>query len=144
MLLQKELRTFPWKDLTWLIINEGELGDLLDAFGDSESARQPSEKDLLQRAEQQLHALHENSQFSWTTSIICTLGAKGIIYFVPQGGQVKTGHLPAGKLERPIKDTTGAGDCFAGYFVAGLMSGLELEQALTACLTVRPKWTYNV
>jgi ribokinase len=32
MLTPEELRSFPWDDLSWLIVNEGELMDLLEAF----------------------------------------------------------------------------------------------------------------
>jgi len=30
-------------------------------------------------------------------------------------------HFPAATLEDNVRDTTGAGDCFTGYFVASLM-----------------------
>jgi ribokinase len=30
-------------------------------------------------------------------------------------------HLPAARLMGDVKDTTGAGDCFTGYFLQGLM-----------------------
>lgn len=33
-------------------------------------------------------------------------------------------YVPAAKLDGPVVNTTGAGDCFTGYFVTGLM---ELE-----------------
>ena len=31
-------------------------------------------------------------------------------------------YLPSAKLDNPVLDTTGAGDCFTGYFVSGLMT----------------------
>jgi ribokinase len=163
MLTPEELRSFPWDDLSWLIVNEGELMDLLEAFksapgsgSESRSRSGPStgagagngsEKPLEERAEGLMQALHTSDGFSKEVSIICTFGAEGITYFQPpsasssSGGNgppagVKTGHLPAAKLERPLKDTTGAGDCFAGYFAAGLMRGEELEEVLKNCLTV--------
>ncbi|PSS08902.1 hypothetical protein PHLCEN_2v3392 [Hermanssonia centrifuga] len=37
-------------------------------------------------------------------------------------------HIPAAKLDGNVLDTTGAGDCFTGYFVTGLM---ELEEKQT-------------
>jgi ribokinase len=110
-------------------VNEGELVDLLQAFEIPLS----SSSDLRSKAEEELLALHKSKSFHPDVSIICTLGAQGILYF--QQGQA-VGHLPAAKLQNPLKDTTGAGDCFAGYFVAGLMRGLELEQVLRTCLTV--------
>ncbi|GFZ50004.1 hypothetical protein JCM24511_07757 [Saitozyma sp. JCM 24511] len=128
MLTPGQLRSFPWQSLSWLIVNEGELGDLLQAFEIPLS----SSPDLRTKAEEELLALHKSKSFHPDVSIICTLGAQGILYFQP--GQA-VGHLPAATLLHPLKDTTGAGDCFAGYFVAGLMRGLELEQVLTTCLT---------
>lgn len=70
--------------------------------------------------------------------MICTLGAQGIIYFSPgvDGVKSRSGYLPAAKVLNGVKDTTGAGDCFAGYFAAGLMRGEDLELALQTCLTV--------
>ena len=135
MLSSSELRAFPWSSLSWLIVNEGELADLLEALGTTTTGN-GSQDDLQGKAERDLKALHENPHFSRSTSIICTLGAQGIIYFQPQDGAINMGHLPAAKLQNPVKDTTGAGDCFAGYFVAGLMAGLELEAVLKTCLTV--------
>jgi ribokinase len=135
MLTPDQLRAFPWNDLTWLIVNEGELEDLLHAFGSSSSGE---EGDIRMKAEKEIKELHECAEFSKGVSIICTLGAKGILYFEPgvEGGKI--GHLPAAELKRELKDTTGAGDCFAGYFVAGLMQGRAggLEGILETCLTV--------
>ncbi|OCF34299.1 ATP-binding protein [Kwoniella heveanensis BCC8398] len=177
MLTPDQLRHFPWKDLSWLIVNEGELGDLLLAFSSpSASSSQCSsaedgnvpnsdEKDvvgaldensstLIEDAKKGILALHRNSFFSPYVGVICTLGSKGILYFDPilesesisasasasPNGTEQVGYLPAGKLVNPLKDTTGAGDCFAGYFIAGLMERQEagtgdLESILKTCLT---------
>ncbi|KAK8849603.1 hypothetical protein IAR55_004938 [Kwoniella newhampshirensis] len=133
MLSPSQLRDFPWKHLSWLIVNEGELGDLLLAFNSSSPNPSHGDDDHLQaQASAGILALHENEYFSKSVGIICTLGSKGILYFQP--GE-KVGHLPAGRLVYPLKDTTGAGDCFAGYFTAGLMSGAKLEDVLRTCLT---------
>nr|KIR85885.1 ATP-binding protein [Cryptococcus tetragattii IND107] len=131
MLTPSQLREFPWKHLSWLIVNEGELGDLLLAFGSSANPGEAKADELQARASAGILELHENEYFSKNVGIICTLGAKGILYYEP-GKEV--GYLPAAKLQNPVKDTTGAGDCFAGYFVAGLMSGKSLQDALKACL----------
>ncbi|KIR60029.1 ATP-binding protein [Cryptococcus bacillisporus CA1873] len=131
MLTPSQLREFPWKHLSWLIVNEGELGDLLLAFGSSANPGEAKADKLQARASAGILELHENEYFSKNVGIICTLGAKGILYYEP-GKEV--GYLPAARLQNPVKDTTGAGDCFAGYFVAGLMSGKSLQDALKACL----------
>ncbi len=142
MLSPSELREFPWTDLTWLIVNEGELSSLLEAFGVGLAATKGENTSLRERAEVQLLALHGCSDFAPTVSVICTLGSQGILYFESPSalsGKPTIRHLPAAKLKRPLKDTTGAGDCFAGYFVAGLMRRKEgdgLEWILQTCLTV--------
>jgi ribokinase len=130
MLSPGQLRDFPWSDLTWLIVNEGELEDLLHAFGSSGSGG-----DIRESAEAGLKVLNGLKGFE-RVSVICTLGAKGILYFQPE--EKKIGHLPAASLKRELKDTTGAGDCFAGYFAAGLMKGSEhgIEEILRICLSV--------
>lgn len=133
MLTPAQLREFPWKHLSWLIVNEGELGDLLLAFGSSANPGEAKEDELQAKASAGILELHENDYFSKNVGIICTLGAKGILCYEP-GKEV--GYLPAAKLQNPVKDTTGAGDCFAGYFVAGLMSGKSLQDALKTCLVV--------
>lgn len=135
MLTPEQLRLFPWSNLTWLIVNEGELEDLLHAFGSDTTDGEDIEVRL--RAERGLRALHGSEGFDKRVNVICTLGAKGILYFQP-GQSEEIGHLPAAKLLKELKDTTGAGDCFAGYFVAGLMEGGNqgVEKILSTCLTV--------
>ncbi|WWD04501.1 hypothetical protein V865_002571 [Kwoniella europaea PYCC6329] len=144
MLSQKNLREFPWECLSWLIVNEGELFDLLDAFQQdpttiktkkNNNLEDLSLEELKARSTEGILNLHSNPYFSENINIICTLGSKGILYFNPTSGSKEIGHLPAGKLLNPLKDTTGAGDCFAGYFVAGLMRGEKLEDVLKTCLT---------
>ncbi|WWD20227.1 hypothetical protein CI109_104703 [Kwoniella shandongensis] len=137
MLTPAQLRDFPWKHLRWLIVNEVELGDLLQAFNSSSPTAKsdvPEDEDLQARAKAGIQALHTNEYFSQNVGVICTLGSKGILYFQPSEGK-EIGYLPAAKLVNPLKDTTGAGDCFAGYFTAGLMSGQKLEDVLKTCLT---------
>lgn len=58
--------------------------------------------------------------------LLITRGAAGAEYRDLRSGQVH--HVAAPKVS-PV-DTTGAGDCFAGWFVAGLDAGLDVPQAL--------------
>ena len=135
MLSPTELRKFPWVTVTWLIVNEGELNDLLDAFGLPVSC----DGSVRARAGKGVAALHNCRQFPQAVSIICTLGEHGIICLESpekSSEQPNIMYLEAEYLERPVKDTTGAGDCFAGYFVAGLMENIGLEGTLNLCLTV--------
>lgn len=56
--------------------------------------------------------------------MVMTLGSQGSICF---SGNEKI-VVSASKVE--AVDTTAAGDTFTGYFVAGLMEGLELDECM--------------
>ncbi|KAJ9103131.1 hypothetical protein QFC21_002553 [Naganishia friedmannii] len=176
-----QLAAFPWNCVGWLIVNEGELGDIAKAvFG--ESLEEGSEGDVkdaveyltkkkeedgkktLEAATVVAKALHtalprlssksndndnKTNPDAAVVNIICTLGASGVLY-VRSSSTSQAGTdakcLPAAKLLRPIRDTTGAGDCFMGFLAAGLMRLREengddaedrfegvLKRCLTAC-----------
>lgn len=129
----EQTREFPWGKLNWLIVNEGEARDLLTSGGE------PRSVDAIELAmppegitEQHSTVLSAHEVGSKLTShptfkgvnIICTLGSVGLLAFLPltQGVERAAFYLPAAKLDGPVVDTTGAGDCFTGYFVSGLMS----------------------
>ncbi|MBK0400267.1 ribokinase [Limibaculum sp. M0105] len=57
-------------------------------------------------------------------AILVTLGARGARHIGPDG-RTETPAIPV----TPV-DTTGAGDCFCGYFLAGLDAGLPVSRAL--------------
>ena len=59
--------------------------------------------------------------------VLVTLGADGVALVI--GGTVY--RLPAPKLEKPVVDTTGAGDAFVGAFAHALATGLDEEEAAT-------------
>jgi len=50
---------------------------------------------------------------------VCTVGSLGVVV-LPSGKQQAI-HVPAAKLDGPVVDTTGAGDCFTGYLIAGFL-----------------------
>lgn len=137
-----QLRTFPWHQVDWLIVNEGELGDIAGSVFDSSASVEPdvrtavdslTEASAHDRVDEQAaikvaQSLHSflpqlaESQSKRTVNIICTLGAKGVLYVRSStSGAAIVRRLAAAKLLRPIRDTTGAGDCFMGYLAAGLM-----------------------
>ncbi|KAE9403737.1 Ribokinase-like protein [Gymnopus androsaceus JB14] len=100
-----ELKAFPWDKLTWLIVNEGEASDMYKTLSGG--------------------SIHSIPDIQWT-NLVCTLGAAGVLTLIPSLGaspglNSEPIFLPAAKLQRGVVDTTGAGDCFAGYMVAGLM-----------------------
>ena len=114
----EQIRAFPWERVDWLIVNEGEARDLYSALQDETT---PSSHHAL------ITALSGLPCFA-TTNIIYTLGKDGVIAFVPAfhrseraPDSVSFMHFPAAELRGAVCDTTGAGDCFTGYFVQGLM-----------------------
>ena len=61
--------------------------------------------------------------------LILTLGAQGVVCRAPAGAVVR---VPA--VRARVVDTTAAGDCFIGYFLAAHLRGEPLRQCLeTAC-----------
>ncbi|KAI0289989.1 Ribokinase-like protein [Russula brevipes] len=92
-----QLRAFPWLALSWLIVNEGEADGLLHA----------------------IRGNPDGPEHFASTSVVCTLGAAGVLASLC--GQREMLYVPAVALEGNVRDTTGAGDCFTGYFVTGLM-----------------------
>ncbi len=94
-----------FEKLSWLLINEIE-GAEITGKSDSE--------DIISSLQAQYANL----------GIVLTLGSRGCICAC--AGK----HLSHGIFRVPVKDTTGAGDTFTGYFVASLAKGLSLEDAL--------------
>lgn len=148
MLSPEEIRKFPWEELDWLIVNEGELaqiGEYLSEANDvgkgkhntvSADDESASKDQIISSARSTIQSVLSQFGTSSKTGIICTIGPHGVLYTSPSSTtKTKTiNHLPAAELKNPLKDTTGAGDCFAGTFVAGLMrlekDGKELEDGL--------------
>ena len=60
--------------------------------------------------------------------MVCTLGAYGVVAIIASLSHPI--YMPAAKGV-VVKDSTGAGDCFTGYLVAGLMERYEREAPMT-------------
>ncbi|KAH9993311.1 Ribokinase-like protein [Russula compacta] len=126
MPVDTQLHAFPWVALSWLIINEGEAESLLRAIGGSSRNHKLGEEypanwpddNGLRLAFSTLNKLRHCEQLA-ATSIVCTLGAAGVLTSICGLSEIL--YLPAAALEGNVRDTTGAGDCFTGYFIAGLM-----------------------
>lgn len=56
--------------------------------------------------------------------IVMTLGGEGCVY------QDAARRFYQDSFHVPVKDTTGAGDTFTGYFIAGLVEGLDVRECL--------------
>lgn len=118
MLKDQEIVRFPWTKVDWLIVNHIEARSLLESL--SLDVAPEDVKEILRKlADQPVLA---------RTRIVCTLGADGVMASVPG---IPAVFVPAAPLQGPVVDTTGAGDTFAGYFVAELMSlgRQEVEEA---------------
>ena len=113
-----EIRDFPWHKVNWLIVNEAEAEGLYQSMSGM-GAPTPS-----MSTREVLILLSAQSLFK-ETNIVCTLGADGVLAFIPTFHRpISDGsfiYLPAARLQGEIRDSTGAGDCFTGYFVQGLM-----------------------
>ncbi|PPQ99852.1 hypothetical protein CVT24_009603 [Panaeolus cyanescens] len=116
-----------WGRVDWLVVNKDEAAGLLESLnvgGTAEELRVLDTPDVLMK-------MHHTKTFE-NTGIVCTLGAEGVMVSVPRfvkesirvngDGNGRDGlvFVPAAKAT-VVTDTTGAGDCFAGYFVRGLM-----------------------
>jgi ribokinase len=141
-----ELQAFPWELVDWLLLNEGEAKDIVEAL-DSTLPPQTTTS-TVNTPQETRHAVDAISRLSQhprlaRTNTVCTLGALGVLVLEPTDGVPVISYYPSAPLRNPLKDTTGAGDCFAGYFVAGLMkmkSGLvgkdAMDMIVRDCLTV--------
>ncbi|KAF5310978.1 hypothetical protein D9619_008273 [Psilocybe cf. subviscida] len=126
-----EINAFPWDRVEWLIVNRSEAVELCEAIGAGvdyiAGAGSGREDDV--DARELLEVMGNAARFR-KTNIVCTLGAGGVLarpsneYWESVSDadqQAKLVHVAAATLQGDVRDTTGAGDCFAGYFVKVLM-----------------------
>lgn len=104
-----KLKDVDFGKLTWLLVNEVEAGQL-SGSEDPEKAWE---------------LLHERYP---ALSVLITLGGAGSVACRVTDGGVETARQAA----FPVKavDTTAAGDTYTGYFISGLMEGLELGECM--------------
>ncbi|KAF9528718.1 Ribokinase-like protein [Crepidotus variabilis] len=134
----EEIKVFPWDRVDWVIVNADEAKELAAAFGIS--------VDFSMSEVVQLLALNPKFQH---TSIVCTLGADGVLAVLQINSDKRPCTLiqvPAGKILNTVINTTGAGDTFTGYFVKGIMEygpdaklgkeigGEEVRKVLQTCV----------
>ncbi|THU97848.1 Ribokinase-like protein [Dendrothele bispora CBS 962.96] len=136
----EELKMFPWDKLDWLIVNEGEAEDMYKVLAGDKAETEVAKAETIRGSDSYAHLsaypiVLKLSSLIPKTNIICTLGAKGVLALVPslqeeseKGKPHEPIFLPAAKLQGGVAvDTTGAGDTFAGYAVAGLMKLSERQ-----------------
>lgn len=127
-----ELRAFPWDCLKFLIVNEGELEDILDAY---EKVPVDAGLSVAEASIIRMKALHAAKEFNPKIVIVITIGPDGVLALVP-GQEIQS--FPAVPAKKVV-DTTGAGDTFAGYFTALLMEkgdDAPLKDIFPTCITV--------
>ncbi|KZO99247.1 Ribokinase-like protein [Calocera viscosa TUFC12733] len=122
LLPPEEIAKFPWDMVDYLLLNEHEAAALADATSPGQTSKPPGlsegapgDADVLSRLQQ--------PQFE-NCIIILTLGAQGVVASISKD---ELYYLPVAKLRGTTRDSTGAGDCFTGYFVSGLLQGIEKD-----------------
>lgn len=134
-----EIRDFPWDLVHWLIVNEGETRGLYQALiSDVQKNQLELQPMITTMSTRELVSSLSSVPKLQKTNIICTLGANGVLAFIPRFHRPRTNnetpsfmYLPAAKLVGGVNDTTGAGDTFTGYFAQGIMEfgpGAEVGQ----------------
>ena len=113
MFSKDQIPRFPWDKVDWLLINEGEGNALLEGLSPDSGSSGSSETSIIQKL--------ANIPAFKNTNIIYTLGSRGAMAYIPSLHSANTLHAPAAQLQGQVRDTTGAGDCFTGFFVAGIM-----------------------
>lgn len=121
--ISKEMK---WDQIDWLVVNEGEAQQLLDAFPAPSQPETNLSEDILDSASRLISRLASQPLFK-NVNVVCTLGPLGVIAHLPCATKAQVTQVihEAGVPTKETRDTTGAGDCWTGYLVAGLM---ELEE----------------
>lgn len=110
--MEPKVKGYPLKHLSWLVVNEIEGGELADIDIDEQGV---GEEAVIS----ELHRRYPG------TVVVMTLGKRGAIR-MDDNGLIRSFFPDIG----PIVDTTGAGDSFIGYLLAGEISGLSGEEGL--------------
>lgn len=118
--VRKSLFELPLDKIEYLILNCVEMVQICKHLGENTiryAGRKLKENDAIKLCEK----LHKHLPI---TKIILTLGDYGSVYY----DKKQNYFCPAREVE--AVDATGAGDTFTGYFVAGIMQGKSIEEAM--------------
>jgi ribokinase len=103
--ITEDIMNYPLEYVSWFVLNETE-GKALIGAGENDEIT----KSLI-------------TKFPGS-AVVLTLGEKGVMYLDAEKA------LYHGIYEVEAVDTTGAGDTFTGYFLAGITKGLSIEENL--------------
>lgn len=101
----EEIAKFPWSDVSWLVVNEGEARALVAELSKGKDVR---------GTDAVLEALTELQGTAYQVGAVVTLGANGACALF-NGQRILS---EAGPVDDKVRDTTGAGDCFTVSFYA--------------------------
>ena len=104
--------------IRWLFVNQVEGRQILEEAGGSADKEQLDPADIWKGIHEKYPGL----------SLLVTLGADGSEAWSPVEGEIRHCRCRAVKVD--ALDTTGAGDSYTGYFLAGLMEGLSLKECM--------------
>ncbi len=157
MIRDSEMQSVPWECIDWLLVNEDELEDLA-RLSATDSGEKLGAVNRISHPERWISACYDAiAAADSRPNLACTRGADGVHVVLSRSNasagssaSPRTLSQSAGQLLNPVRDTTGAGDCFAGFFTAGLMrmraggaAGLSLgldvaalKEVLAECMTV--------
>jgi ribokinase len=109
-----EVQGYPLEKLSWLVVNEIEGRELSGVDIENSGGDDADEAVVNELCRRYPGAV-----------VVMTLGKKGAIRADP-GGLIRSSFPDVG----PVVDTTGAGDTFMGYWLAGEVAGMEPEAGL--------------
>ena len=104
--MDDKISTYPLEYVDYFLLNEIEAGDICGEQGSGE--------ELLQKLSDKFPA----------SKIVLTLGGDGSLYW--DGDRI----LKQGIYKVKVADTTAAGDTFTGFFIGGLVQGMDAADAL--------------
>jgi ribokinase len=107
--------------LTFLTANETELSRISGLPTESNEQVRAAAASL----QQQHHQAHKGAPTAAGLHILLTLGERGSMLLLPDGSVLQQAALPA-----QCVDTTGAGDCFRGAFVAAFLEKKSWQQCM--------------
>lgn len=123
MLTQSQVEQFPWTNIDVLVVNEGESIELLRVLRPDAAKSLESLPEGEDRSTRVLQALSSVEQLQETAWLVLTRGGEGVMAnVILSESQTKRSFFNVAPFKpRQVKDTTGAGDTFAGNLVAALM-----------------------